>query len=60
MDEKEELARRIASGEYEVDPHAVAEAMLKRNPSMLVPAQPLDRPAVGVEEDEPAPDPDPA
>ena len=25
-----ELVRRVAGGEYEIDPHAVAEAMLRR------------------------------
>jgi Anti-sigma-28 factor, FlgM len=50
----EELAERIARGEYAVDPHAVAAAMLVRSP-MFVPAQPVDRPAVGVEHDQPAP-----
>jgi hypothetical protein len=25
-----DLARRVAGGEYEIDPHAVAEAMLRR------------------------------
>jgi hypothetical protein len=49
----EELAGLIARGEYSVDPHAVATAMLAS--PMFVAAQPLDRPAVGVEQDEPAP-----
>lgn len=26
-----ELVRRVAGGEYEIDPHAVAEAMLRRD-----------------------------
>ena len=34
------LRERVASGEYAVDPHAVAEAMLSR---MLVASQPFDR-----------------
>jgi hypothetical protein len=55
---KEELAKKIERGDYEIDPHAVAEAMLRRNPLMLEPTQPLDRPPVGVEQDEPAPDAD--
>ena len=54
---KDALAKAIASGEYAVDPHAVAEAMLKRGAlsAVLVPAQPADRPAGGVEQDEPLP-----
>jgi hypothetical protein len=54
---KDALARLIARGEYVVDTHAVAEAMLRHGaPSLvLVPAQPLDRAAVGVEQDEAAP-----
>jgi hypothetical protein len=55
---KEELARLIQSGEYEVDLQEVAAAMLKRHPSMFVPREPLDRPPARVDEDEPAPDPD--
>jgi Anti-sigma-28 factor, FlgM len=58
MPDRDELAKRIERGDYKVDPHAVAEAMLKRNPLMLVPAQPLDRPPVRAEQDKPAPDPD--
>ena len=37
------LRERVASGEYVVDPHAVAEAMLSR---MFVAAQPFCRDAV--------------
>ena len=55
---KEELARLIESGEYEVDLKEVAAAMLRRNPSMFVPREPLDRPPARIEQDEPAPDPD--
>jgi hypothetical protein len=57
---KDALAQAIARGEYAVDPHAVAEAMLKRGPllSVLVPAQPLDGPAGAVEQDEPLSDAD--
>jgi Anti-sigma-28 factor, FlgM len=61
----EELAERIARGEYAVDPHAVAAAMLAREPwasaglslapSVFEPAQPLDRPPVPVEQDQPTP-----
>ena len=63
---KDALARAIARGEYVVDTHAVAEAILRRTdtegsraprarrPSpVLVAPQPLDRPAVRVEQDEP-------
>jgi hypothetical protein len=52
---KDALARAIA--QYVVDAHAVAEAMLRRGSplAVLVPAQPLDRPATGVEQDEPVP-----
>jgi hypothetical protein len=54
---KDALARAIAQGEYVVDPHAVAAAMLRRGSplAVLVPAQPLDRLATGVEQDDPAP-----
>jgi len=54
---KDALGRAIAQGEYVVDAHAVAEAMLRRGSplAVLVPAQPLDRPAAGVEQDEPVP-----
>jgi hypothetical protein len=55
---KEELARLIEQGEYRVDLKEVAAAMLRRNPSMFVPREPLDRTPARVEEDEPAPDPD--
>ena len=53
--DKGELARLIESGEYKIDPGEVAAAMLKRDSLMLVAAKPLDRPAAGVEQDEPAP-----
>jgi hypothetical protein len=50
------LRERIARGEYVVDPHAVAEAMLRRVGSpMLVPVEPLERPPVGADEDEAIP-----
>jgi hypothetical protein len=56
---KDAIARAIARGEYVVDTHAVAEAMLRRSggfPSLvLVPAQPLDRASARVEQDEAAP-----
>ena len=51
MADLDELAEAIRRGEYEVDTHAVAEAMLR---SMLEAGKPLDRPPVGVEQDEPA------
>jgi Anti-sigma-28 factor, FlgM len=51
------LRERIARGEYMVDPHAVAEAMLRRSP-MLVPAEALERLAVLPDEDESLPGPD--
>jgi hypothetical protein len=55
---KDALARAIERGEYVVDTRAVAEAMLRLGaPSLvLVPAQPLDRPAVRVEQDDAAPE----
>jgi hypothetical protein len=56
--ERAELAERIARGDYVVDAEAVAEAILRRwrreRSMVLVAAQPLDRPAVGADEDEPA------
>ena len=60
MGDLDELAGAIERGEYEVDPHAVAEAMLRRiGPgSMLEAGKPLDRPAAGVEQDEPTADAD--
>ena len=54
----EELARLIAEGKYKVDPKEVAAAMLRRNPSMFVAREPLDRSPVGAEQDDPAPDAD--
>ena len=53
--DKDALARLIEAGGYKIDPHEVAAAMLRRRPSMFEAVQPLDRPAAGVEEDEPAP-----
>jgi hypothetical protein len=55
MADPDELARAIERGEYSVDPHAVAEAMIR---SMLESGKPFDLPPVGVEQDEPAPDAD--
>ena len=57
---KDALARAISRGEYVVDAHAVAEAMLRRGALsvVLVAPQSLDRPAVRVEQDEPSPEAD--
>jgi hypothetical protein len=56
-DRRAELARRIAAGEYVVDPEAVAEAILLRRRArlseMLVAAQ-LDLPPRGIDEHDPA------
>jgi Anti-sigma-28 factor, FlgM len=61
---KEALAEQIARGEYVIDPHAVAEAMIEvararalrgrplRASDVFEAAQPLDRPP-RVEQDEP-------
>jgi hypothetical protein len=65
----DDLAARIARGEYEIDPQAVAKAMLASEPwasarlgrarslppSVFEAAQPLDRPSVPVEQDQPTP-----
>ena len=56
---KDALALAIARGEYVVDTHAVAEAILRRPLSeVLVAPQPLDWAALGVEQDDAAPDAD--
>jgi hypothetical protein len=55
---REELARRIARGEYVVDPHEVADAILRRGLGVLEPADPVDGTAGAVEQDEPAAGPD--
>jgi hypothetical protein len=55
------LVERLRRGEYEVDAHAVAEAMIRRwrtTSFMLIAAQALDEPAVGADEREPEPRPD--
>jgi hypothetical protein len=56
---KDALARLIARGEYVVDTHAVAEAILRRwggAPSrVLVAPQSLDPPSVRVQQDDAAP-----
>jgi anti-sigma-28 factor FlgM len=56
----DELAERIARGDYVVDAEAVADAMLRRwrgerHSLVLVAPQPLDGDAAGADEDEPAP-----
>jgi hypothetical protein len=56
-----ELARRIRSGEYVVDPHAVAEAIIRRGglddaePSAVLEAAKRDRPPARSEELESGP-----
>ena len=66
--DRADLMRRVAAGEYVVDPYAVAGAMLSRAPvrdlllrsdSVLEPAD-LDRLAPGPEEPDAGPGPDPA
>jgi hypothetical protein len=56
---KDALARLIARGEYVVDVHAVAEAMLRhsggRASLVLVSPQPLDGATLGVEQDDAVP-----
>ena len=56
---KDAIARLIARGEYVVDTHAVAEAMLRRSGGLcslvLVAPQPLDRTALRVDQDETEP-----
>ena len=66
--DRAELMRRVAAGEYVVDPHAVAGAMLSRAPvrDMLLRSGPvlepgeLDRLAAGADEADPAAGSDPA
>ncbi len=56
---KEALAEQIARGEYVVDAHAVAEAMLRTGLSAVLEApEALERPPGRVEQDEPGPGPD--
>jgi hypothetical protein len=55
------LVERIRRGEYEVDPHAVAQAMISRwaaTSFMLIAAQAVDGPSVHPDEREPGPGPD--
>ena len=52
-----DLVARLARGEYVIEPHRVAEAMLRRRGRgllMLVPTQP-DSPPVSGPEDDPTP-----
>ena len=54
MEADPSLGERIARGEYVVDPHAVAEAMLKRLRSgVFVAPEVVDRPAVAPDEEKP-------
>jgi hypothetical protein len=55
------LVERLRRGEYDVDAHAVADAIVRRWKSMslvLVASQALDGPAVAADEDEPEAGPD--
>ena len=57
----EGLVDRVRRGDYEVDAHAVAEAMMRRWSSgsvVLVAPQALDKPAVRSDEGEPGAGPD--
>ena len=57
MNSMNDLASRLARGEYEIDEHRVAEAILRRRGNgllMLVPSE-LDRPAAGGPEDDTGP-----
>jgi Anti-sigma-28 factor, FlgM len=52
----QELREAVASGRYEVDARAVADAMLRRRSvSAVLVARELDRPAAGTDEDEAGP-----
>jgi hypothetical protein len=54
------LVERVRRGDYEVDAHAVAEAMIRRWKAMsfvLIAAQALDEPAVGPDEGKSEPGP---
>jgi glutamine synthetase len=55
-----DLRARVAGGSYEVDPHAVAEAMMRRmgassRSAVLVPRELLDEVAPGAHELQPRP-----
>ena len=57
MKRESDLVSRVTRGEYVIDTHLVAEAMLRRRGRgllMLVPTQ-VDRSAVGKGEDDPGP-----
>jgi hypothetical protein len=57
----ERLVDRVRRGDYEVDAHAVAEAMIRRWSGasvVLIAGQALDEPAVGSDERESDPGPD--
>ena len=57
MDRKNDLESRLKRGEYEIDVHGVAEAILRRRGVgllMLVPTQ-IDRPPVGGPQNDPDP-----
>jgi hypothetical protein len=57
----EGLVDRVRRGDYEVDAHAVAEAMIRRWNStsvVLIADQALDEPAVASDEREPGAGPD--
>jgi hypothetical protein len=57
MNRNTDLASRVARGEYEIDEHRVAEAMLRRRGNgllMLVPAR-VESPSGGGPQDDPGP-----
>lgn len=57
MNSTNDLASRLARGEYEIDEHRVAEAILRRRGNgllMLVPSE-LDGSSARVPEDDPGP-----
>lgn len=57
MKRENDLVVRVARGEYVIDTHQVAEAMIRRRGRgllMLVPNQ-VERPAIGSPEDDPGP-----
>lgn len=57
MERKNDLESRVARGEYEIDVHGVAEAILRRRGPgllMLIPTE-GERPPVGGPHDDPGP-----
>lgn len=57
MNSTNDLASRLARGEYEIDEHCVAEAILRRRGNgllMLIPPE-VDRASGGIPEDDPDP-----